>query len=337
MKKILPKNKVKDLVKEALKDHQVFAPVNNDNVISFRQIANPSDFTLEFSNTKVPPKAIFFKQTETLFKFTRDKIEPTNNAKNKIVILGIRPCDAKSLTILDHVFDGDYKDPHYLQKRENTVLIGLSCVQPGVNCFCSSLDGGPTDAKDVDILLTDIGKNYFVEIVTEKGKNFVDSIKGLFESTKKADEEKRTETDKKARGVVKRKMDTEGLTDKLDGIFESQFWKRTAMKCLGCGICTFLCPTCHCFDIHDESTVEKGARIRVWDSCMYPEYTLQSSGYNPRPERMNRVRNRIYHKYSYFPKNFDVIACVGCGRCIDMCPVNIDVIDITTRVKEVRE
>ncbi|MCK4896541.1 MAG: 4Fe-4S dicluster domain-containing protein [Candidatus Heimdallarchaeota archaeon] len=105
-------------------------------------------------------------------------------------------------------------------------------------------------------------------------------------------------------------------------------------KCIGCGTCTYLCPTCHCFDMQDEATLDKGARIRVWDACMFPEYTMHTSGHNPRPARMHRVRNRFYHKYSYFPKNSDVIACTGCGRCIRYCPVNIDIIELMNRVSE---
>ena len=131
--------------------------------------------------------------------------------------------------------------------------------------------------------------------------------------------------------MITRQQKTKGVAEKLDTVFENPFWNKVAAKCVGCGTCTYLCPTCHCFDMQDESTLTKGARVRVWDTCMNPEYTLQASGYNPRPGRTNRVRNRIYHKYAYYPKNFDTIACVGCGRCIDMCPVNIDIIDVVAK------
>ena len=129
-------------------------------------------------------------------------------------------------------------------------------------------------------------------------------------------------------------MDLDGIVLKLDKMFDHELWHNTAMKCIGCGICTYLCPTCHCFDMQDESTLDEGARIRVWDSCMYPEYTHHASGHNPRPARMNRVRNRVYHKFSYFPKNSNVTACTGCGRCIGYCPANIDIIDVIAKVGE---
>jgi heterodisulfide reductase subunit C len=131
-------------------------------------------------------------------------------------------------------------------------------------------------------------------------------------------------------------MKTEGISEKLDKIFEDKLWRDISLKCLSCGICTYLCPTCHCFDMQDETTLKNGARVRVWDTCMNPEYTIHASGHNPRPTRMNRTRNRVYHKFSYIPKNHKVIACVGCGRCINECPVNIDIIDVIEQAREVK-
>lgn len=294
---------------------------------------------MKFSNSMVPPKGLLFKQTETLFKFTLGKtgeIDPIGFPEEKRVIFGIRPCDAKSLDILDPVFKGDYNDPYYLTNRENTILVGLSCNKPGVNCFCTSFNNGPASAENVDILLTDIAGKYYVEVKSDKGKQLTESMKKLFTPAKKEDRKKKKEVEKKAIDAIIRHMNVNGIADKLDKIFDDIFWKRTAMKCLGCGICTYLCPTCHCFDIQDENTLTNGARVRVWDSCMYPEYTLQASGYNPRAERMNRVRNRVYHKYSYYPKNYDMTACVGCGRCIDNCPANIDIIYIINKAKEIQ-
>lgn len=120
----------------------------------------------------------------------------------------------------------------------------------------------------------------------------------------------------------------------MDANFDSPLWQDIAVKCIRCGTCTYLCPDCHCFDVQDEVLGSKGSRVRIWDYCMYPEYTLHTSGHNPRPVRMNQMINRIYHKYKYYPDNFDFIAYVGCGRCVSFCPVNIDIIDILSRVKD---
>ena len=335
---ILSKKDLPKFIDELLKKNKVFAPVKNDNTVIFEEINKSSVVHLDYCNSEIPPKALMLNQTETLFKFTpgtKGKIESVNLDEKK-VILGIRPCDAKSFAILDHVFKGDFNDPYFLTRRKNTILIGLSCINPGVNCFCTSFDDSPAASKYVDLLLTDIGDNYYVEVISDTGKLVTKSAGQLFKSATENDTKKKKEVEKKAIDIISRTQKTDKIVEKLDKIFENRFWKDIAAKCLGCGTCTYLCPTCHCFDIQDESTLTKGARIRVWDNCMNPEYTVHASGYNPRPSRENRVRNRVYHKYNYYPKNFDVIACVGCGRCIDLCPVNIDIIDVVTKAGEVK-
>jgi ferredoxin len=337
-KLLLSKSDLPKFVTELIKKNKVFAPVKTTDTVKFEQITKPSEMNLDFCKSEVPPKKLLFHQTETLFKFTpgtKAKIESVDVDEKK-VIFGIRPCDAKAIVILDHAFEGDYKDPYFLTRRKNTVLVGLSCNKPEINCFCTSFDDSPASSKYVDILLTDIGDKYYVEVTSDKGKQLTKGMNKLFKPAKESDANKKKEVEKKAIDTISRHQKTDGIVEKLDKIFENPFWKEIAFKCVGCGTCTYLCPTCHCFDIQDESTLTKGARVRVWDTCMNPEYTLHASGYNPRPARTNRVRNRIYHKYNYYPKNFDVIACVGCGRCIDLCPVNIDIIDVVTRAGEVK-
>jgi len=330
---VLPKSLLPKLITALLTRYQVFSPVDDDGVTMFRKIKDASELTVDFLNSSVPPKAIFFDQTETLFKFhlgRRPTVDPSDTDNGERIIFGIRPCDAGSLTVLDRVFEGDYEDPYYLSKRKNTILLGLSCTRPGVNCFCTSLDGSPASGKNMDVLLTDCGEEYYAEIISENGRQLIASANGLFAPATERDVKDKEKVVRSAIASITRTVNVDGIEKKLDRIFDSDFWRSAALKCLGCGICTYLCPTCHCFDIQDETAITEGARVRVWDSCMYPEYTLQSSGYNPRPERMNRLRNRVYHKYNYFPQNHGKIACVGCGRCVDNCPVNVDIISIIT-------
>jgi len=336
---ILPKNKLSDYINKIKSDYTIFAPIKKDELTYYSQIENPSDISLDFINSKYPPKSILFNQTETLFKFKHGlkaeiSFKEFKNSKN--VIFGIRPCDAKSFFIVDKLFKDDYVDPYYSSKRENTVLIGLSCNLPGKNCFCTSMDGGPANAEDVDILFTDIGDKFYIEIKNIKGENLIKIGENLFNKPKDQDKNKLKQIKKKAEETISRKMNTTGIVDELDNIFDNRFWKDISMKCIGCGICTYGCPTCHCFDILDETSLREGARVRVWDTCMNPEYTIHASGHNPRPARMNRTRNRVYHKFNYYPKNYNVIACVGCGRCINECPVNIDIIDVITKAREVK-
>ena len=335
-KMILKKKNLPEFVEKALKEYRVIAPTDNEGIIVFKEITSPSEMTLDYANTKIPAKSVLLQQTETLFTFSQGKTVAVTSPEvnGKTLIVGLRPCDAQSLAILDHVFGGDYSDP-YVEKRENTTLVGLSCLDPEITCFCTSTGGGPSCAEYTDIQLTDIGENYYVEVVTEKGKALTERASGLFAPAAEADERKKKELEEKAQNAITRTMHTDGIAEKLEEIFESPFWGKIALKCLGCAACTYVCPTCHCFDMQDETAGTRGARIRVWDSCMYPEYTVHASGHNPRPERMNRVRNRVYHKFNYFPKNCNVIACVGCGRCIKVCPVNVDIIDVIDKAREV--
>ncbi len=332
---VLSKNKLPELINKISSEHILYGPTEENNYSSFKQILNFDEMNLSYLLSRVSPKSILFKQTETLFKFIpgrKGSVKSSEIPEEKSVIFAIRPCDARSFSILDGVFNGDYEDPFYISKRKNTVLIGLTCNKPEQNCFCTTFDDSPGSSKNLDILLTELNNNYLVEVVTEKGNNLLKNMRSLLKEASKEEIQERKEIEEHAISTINRKMNLEGIVPKLDKMFDHELWHNTAFKCIGCGICTFLCPTCHCFDMQDEGTLKEGARIRVWDSCMYPEYTHHASGHNPRPARMNRVRNRVYHKFSYFPKNEDVTACTGCARCIDYCPVNIDIIDVIDKV-----
>jgi ferredoxin len=257
--------------------------------------------------------------------------EPGGNGDT--VLFGLRPCDARSFTMLDKVFEGQFSDVYYLQKREKTTLIGLACTEPCVNCFCPSVGGSPSSTDGLDILLTDCDDEYAVDVITDKGVAIIAESAEFFEAA--SENQQKAKIAAKAEALIQRKIPIEGVKKQLDGLFYNPIWNELARECVGCSICTFLCPTCHCFDIRDEPFGNEGRRVRVWDSCSNPEYTLHASGHNPRPGRMHRTRNRLYHKYHCFPERFGVIACVGCGRCITKCPVNIDIIEMLEKIQSV--
>lgn len=274
MKKVLIKKKdLPSFFSQVVVRYRIFAPVEKNGSFSFRPIENPAEVALDFTNSTMPPKALFFQQTETLLKFKKQstssiKIEiPAENNK-KAILFGIRPCDAKAIELLDTIFLKDGEDPYYRSKRKNTVLVGLSCTHPVRNCFCTSLGGGPADTSGLDILFTDIGDSFFVEGINEQGTTFIKEFSGLFTPATKEDNTKRESVAAYAQKMITRYMTIDNIEKTLDKIFESIYWEKSAQKCIGCGICTFLCPTCHCFDIHDEvnTAPDHGARIRVWDS-----------------------------------------------------------------------
>jgi ferredoxin len=322
-------------VLSSLKDYQVFAPVAIDDVIRFLPLDDPAKVTLEFSNSNVPPKELMFPETETLFKYRlgQTDIEPeVPDAEAKRLVFAIRPCDAMAYTIVDNLYNWDFPDPYYQSRRENTTLVGFACADPCSNCFCSSLEGGPASEKGLDAIMFDLGDTMYVKTLTDKGDAFAKAA-GLA-SAADADKKAADKQAKDAEGKIKRSIDTKGIPEHLPSLYDHPFWEQFSDRCLSCGICTFLCPTCHCFDIQDEAEGFDARRARMWDTCMFSEYTLHTSGHNPRPTRKERTRNRISHKYSYFPEKFDVIACVGCGRCINYCPVNIDILDILEKSKQ---
>ncbi len=333
--KVLKKEKVGEALKE-LSKFRLFAPAKSDGVVLYKQIDDPAEACLDFGNTTVPAKKVVFPQTETLFRFllgNPELKEKNVEEEGTTVVFGLRPCDARAMAIVDHLFSWDYQDPYYLKRRELTTLVGLACIQPpSINCFCTSVGGEPFGEENLDVLLVDLGEEYLVKVITEKGAKLAATLESHLEEAPGDANKRAGELADQASAQIKRAIETKGIPEKLPTLWENELWKKVSAACLGCGICTYLCPTCHCFDIQDEVEGAEGRRARMWDSCMFKEYTLHASGHNPRPTRRERTRNRINHKYSYFPSKFQVIACVGCGRCINLCPVNIDILEILGQV-----
>jgi len=335
-KKINKKNIAKPLG-DWSKEFTVFVPSRETGIATMaRWDGKDTSFLDWYRNTIVPPKAIFFPPMEEMFSFRKDKqsyhIELPSSDGQKQLIFGTRPCDANAMTILDKTFEDAYEDPYYLSKRKITVLVGLGCTRPYDSCFCTSLGSSPTDSANVDLMLTDIGDEFLVEGVTDKGRELMRMSSELEEATE-ADETRAKEAKEAAYSKVTRQLDTTNIGNKLLSSFEDQdFWEEIAAKCLSCGICTLLCPTCYCFDINDELIKDKGTRFRSWDSCSFPVYTKMPVE-NPRLEKWRRVRNKVCHKYEFFPMNFDVIACTGCGRCIRQCPVNWDITQTLEKIQ----
>jgi len=192
---------------------------------------------------------------------------------------------------------------------------------------------GPFEKTSLDLLMVDLGDDkYLVEAVTQAGKDLMGKD-GSFEDVQEKDRERLAKVKKQAEEKIKSKVVIEGLEEKLDKIFDSPFWDRVHQRCLGCAICTYLCSTCHCFALLDEGVNSREQRVRSWDSCMFPDFTLEASGHNPRISNRERMRQRVMHKFNYFVKNFGETACVGCGRCIQNCPVNIDIREIIEEIE----
>jgi ferredoxin len=240
-----------------------------------------------------------------------------------IVLFGTRPCDARAFLLLDEVFcAGKTRDVYYGDRRDLLTIVSIGCTQPLETCFCVTTGGGPMSTEGSDILLEDCGDGYEVHAVTGRGKGFA-AAHGLLDPSREG--EWADVPDRGPRPAIEPPVDLGALKIALDGSFEDPLWLALTEKCLGCGICSFLCPSCHCFDIVDEEAGGVCTRKRVWDSCQFSCFTEQASGFNPRPTGRERYRQRIMHKFSYCMENYGRPGCVGCGRCVSECPVNLDI------------
>lgn len=307
------------------KESKVLAPVKEEYGYTFAEWDKKSLPGDDYRNTLKPPKDLFFPQHETLLKYEKIKgenplVEVPDLPEDKRVIFGIRPCDASSLVLLDNIFMGeDYVDPYYEARRSNTLIVSLVCRTRGKSCFCEDL----FSTKGSDILIIKVDGNYLVEILTYRGEA---AFKGI--GSKEADEKIVKKADKLKR--TQEEVLDKDIFEKLRTIYDNPIWKQLQEKCVNCGVCTFLCPTCHCFDITDD---KRGKKVRSWDSCMFASFTKQASGHNPRPTGTERLRQRIMHKFYYFPEKYHDIACVGCGRCVEKCPVNLDIRQVIEKIR----
>ncbi len=325
MNLILEKQALPGLLQSWREQFDVYVPQKLERFSHFMPLLDTSVLvTDEPHNTRIPPKALFLPMTETLVKFTRfGGYEDAHQTIHPRIIFGIRPCDAQAVQLLDTSFIQEgYTDPLWLERREKTITIGLGCHEPCHNGFCTTVGYGPFNKADLDALLTDIGDFYLIETLSEAGETCFRGLASASDETY----EHALNIQHTAHDQMPVAFETENLKEKLEQNFNSQYWEAVSQSCLGCGVCTFLCPTCWCFDIQDEANHDQGCRLRLWDSCMFPLFTLHGSGHNPRNQKLQRVRQRFMHKLKYYPEKYGSgVACVGCGRCVNHCPVNIDI------------
>jgi sulfhydrogenase subunit beta (sulfur reductase) len=331
---ILKKSDLAAFVESLAGELDVLGPVLQDGEFIF---AADGEFRLDFQNTYLSPKDLFFPQSEKMLEFNATPgaedafiLKDVQEKPRRRLVLGIRPCDAKAFAVLDTIFTNDqYRDPYWADKREATVLIGLGCNDPCPSCFCTSMGTGPFHPEGLDALAVDLGDRLLLKPLTPKGEEVLQQAQGL-DPAAPEDEAQAQKQQQQAEAAITGKLATDNIGQRtVMELFEAPHWDVVQERCLNCGVCTFVCPTCHCFDIQDEVRNGHGVRLRNWDYCMSWLFTQHGSGHNPRPHKKERVRQRFMHKFKYIPMKRDgAIGCVGCGRCVTLCPVNIDVRDV---------
>ena len=317
--------------------YAVYAPIDKDGLTVYDRYEEGETLRLDTCNTDKSPKDVLFPQWEDLMHFRMEgkTIELTEQERcsQDYVIFGIRACDIRAFKVLDKVFLADPVDTYYAARREHGILVSIACGEPEDSCFCTTFGIDPAQ-PEADVVLWKKGDEYLCKAYTEKGEKLVSEW-----DTQDADETAADDVKAEIRAKIDSKpfahLNLKGFDgEHLNELFNSPKWERLSMPCLGCGTCTFVCPTCQCYDIRDYDTGHGVQRYRCWDSCMYSDFTLMAAT-TPRPNQMRRYRQRFMHKLCYFPANNDgMYSCVGCGRCVKKCPMNLNIVKVIKALGE---
>ena len=318
--------------------YQLFGPVKDENGCIIKALDADTLPNMEYHESVMSAKSVLFPQSESILTTSlNESVEDHHimkRAKNDYTpraVLGLRPYDAKAIQLVKMNFDTkDYRDPYWCDAYEATTFIGLGITKPGPFDFSPSVGSGPFSEEGLDILLADLDDKYLAKVLTPKGEAYASAC-GF--DTSADDKESQALFDilrKEAEKNIGAAVATDKLAEKvLLDLHEAPFWDDVAFACINCGTCTYVCPTCWCFDIQDEAKQNESTRFRNWDSCMSPLFTRHATGHNPRGVKVQRVRQRFMHKLKYFVDKYDQgIMCVGCGRCVKSCPVNIDIREV---------
>ncbi len=335
--KIIRKEDLKAFAQALLEENVLVAPVHKGNKFVFSEVDSVDEIALDYDTTILSPKKYFFPQYETLLKFkTGEKPESEVVCDSSPrIIFGIHPCDIAATWLLDIVFQEDPADPNYLEKRKQAVLIGINCAKPcDEYCFCK--DMGTYNAVDgFDLMLTDLGEVYFVEVGTNVGEALLVEGADFRDATAEDLKARQTWQDEKETKFVKKiPFDTRFLPEILEESYDSLVWEAIGKKCFSCGSCNLVCPTCYCFNIKDEvaANLAEGERKRVWDSCQLAEFTEVAGGEVFRQERSARLRHRFFRKGKWLLERYGKLGCVGCGRCDRNCLAKINSVEVYTQL-----
>ena len=329
--------KIQLLFAEIAKNAKLYLPIdNNDGSATYGEWSEGVELSNALNTTK-SPKDFFFPQTEDLMRFkTEGKNLEVIDVRSEIqdfVVFGVRACDVKAFDVLDRVFLSEPRDSFYAMKREKGIIVSLACTRPAETCFCTAFGINATEpAGDVTCWKTE--DSLYLQANTEKGEKLLTSLGDLLtEDCGSAVDEQKKSIEKIMNKLPLKDLSTDAFGGgKTQELFNDPAWDELSSTCLGCGTCTFVCPTCQCYDIKDFNTGNGVIRYRCWDSCMYSEFTKMAHG-NNRNTQKERFRQRFMHKLVYYPENNDgLFSCVGCGRCLSKCPISMNIVKVMKKI-----
>ena len=310
-------------------DKKLYLPIEKAGKVDFYEWNADETVRLDALKTVKSAKDVFFPQVENLLKFRVEgksiEINQAPLCEEDFVIFGVRGCDAKSFEILDRVFLVDPRDEFYASRRAHGIVVTLACGEPEESCFCTNFGVNPANPGG-DVTAWIVGEDMYLQANTEKGEKL---IAELDEADAKAAEDEQARISEIAQKLPLNGLNLEGFDgEHLMEKFNDPKWEGLSRACLGCGTCTFVCPTCQCYDIRDFDNGKSVTRYRCWDSCMYSDFTLMAAE-NSRHTQLQRYRQRFMHKLVYFPANNEgVYSCVGCGRCVEKCPQGLNIVRV---------
>ncbi|HID55295.1 TPA: Ni/Fe hydrogenase subunit beta [Candidatus Poribacteria bacterium] len=339
---ILEKSKLGPFVERLISQSEVVGPKRKENSCVFGTIQKPEELFLDYTTTILPPKKFFLPQEETILRFNLEDepdIEPVVEVKERI-LFGVHPCDLWAIWEMDKVFSDKNEDTNYLERRRATTIIGWECLNPDESCFCTSVQTSVPMDEQFDLFFVDIGDEYAVKVGSEKGQRLIAGEEDFRPARNDTLAQIKSVQDEKAAKITASiQMDVNEIPLFLEGEYESPVWKLESERCYSCGSCVMVCPTCFCFDVFDQVSLDLGAgeRIRRWDGCMLPNFALVASGENFRETAEERLRHRIYRKYQYLMVKYGKSFCVGCGRCWRSCLVEINPVDVLNKLIKTRQ
>ncbi len=317
---------------------EVYAPTRHQNEDVMLLPFDEKNFTMDYLNMAMPVKEYLFEQKESLYNWQQSEAgiritEFDAGSLKPRILFGVRACDAYGIAYLDRFYIEEFRDHNYAGRREKTYIVVVNCIEPGYNCYCSSTGVGPFAQKGYDLMLTPLGDEYLVEAGSDKGKELIE-IGNITDSIGEEAIELKNILKSAVEDKFLNKIDLSYIAKVMDETFNNDIWKEISKQCIGCTGCTSVCPTCTCFNIVEEdSCYGEKCRVRYWDSCQSDSFTRNAGGHNPRSE-VSRVRYRIYDKLKYIEERFGFKGCTGCGRCINVCPAFIDIIEIASKLKQ---
>jgi formate hydrogenlyase subunit 6/NADH:ubiquinone oxidoreductase subunit I len=344
---LLKKSNLSGFVTKLSKILTIYGPVATRSQFKFDHITEGNQIRLDYDTTILPPKKYFYPPKQEMLTFTRSpKLEIHDSLQNssdkaewngkQFLVFGVHSCDLAAISFHDAILTQIYPDPYRAKRREKGIILGLNCLKPCQDSFCLSA-GSLTSTDCADIMITPLNDVYHFAVQTDVGQKIIEYAKDLFSKTQSAQEKEVRKTLKDRESNFPNPIrDFNKLPGQLDASYEEEMWTRYGRRCFGCGSCTMVCPTCFCFDVHDEVdlNLKDGSRIRSWDSCQLVDFALVAGGHNFRPTLPSRVRFRIYHKFRTEPDQINQIGCVGCGRCTRTCPADIDMIELLIDIQK---